>query len=221
MCREGGVDDHELRGPRRRLLDTLRQNGISDLAVMRAIDLTPRHLFVPPAIKHRAYEDAPLPIGNGQTISQPSVHARYLSEVKFTGHERVLEIGTGSGYQTVLLSHLAAQVFSIERVRELLDRARDVIRRVGARNISLLLGDGTFGWRDYAPYNAILVSAGAPAVPAPLFEQLAEGGRILIPLGGREDQMLTLGTRRGAELVHRDIAPVRFVPLVGTHGWAD
>jgi len=188
---------------------------------MRAIDMTPRHLFVPAAIQHRAYEDAPLPIGNGQTISQPSVHARYLSEVRFTGHERVLEIGTGSGYQTVLLSHLAAQVFSIERVRELLDRAREVIRRVGARNISLLLGDGTFGWRDYAPYDAILVSAGAPAVPLPLFEQLAEGGRILIPLGGRDEQMLTLGTRQGTQLVHRDIGPVRFVPLLGTHGWAE
>ena len=218
---DGGAGDREFRGPRRRLLDTLREGGISDLAVMRAIDLTPRHLFVPPAIQHRAYEDSPLPIGNGQTISQPSVHARYLSEVRFTGHERVLEIGTGSGYQTVLLSHLAAQVFSIERFRELLDRARDVIRRVGARNISLLLGDGTFGWRDFAPYDAILVSAGAPAVPVPLFEQLAEGGRILIPLGGREERMLTLGTRRGSELVHRDITPVRFVPLVGTHGWVD
>jgi protein-L-isoaspartate(D-aspartate) O-methyltransferase len=172
-------------------------------------------------MQHRAYEDAPLPIGNGQTISQPSVHARYLSEVKFGGHERVLEIGTGSGYQTVLLSHLASQVFSIERDRELLDHAREAIRRVDARNISLLLGDGTFGWREYSPYDAILVSAGAPDVPPPLLEQLAEGGRILIPLGRRDEQMLTLATRRGGQLVHRDIAPVRFVPLVGTHGWAD
>jgi protein-L-isoaspartate(D-aspartate) O-methyltransferase len=202
-------------------MELLRERGITDLAVLRAIDMTPRHAFVPRAILHRAYEDAALPIGNGQTISQPSVHARYLAELRLKGHERVLEIGTGSGYQTVLLSHLAAQVFSIERFRELLDRARDVIRRVGARNISLLLGDGTLGWREYAPYDAILVSAGASEVPRPLFEQLADGGRILIPLGSREEQVLTVGTRRGDALVRRDIAPVRFVPLLGTYGWAD
>jgi protein-L-isoaspartate(D-aspartate) O-methyltransferase len=216
-----GAGEPEFRGPRRRLLDTLRERGITDLSVLRAVDLTPRHLFVPPAIVHRAYEDSALPIGSGQTISQPSVHARYLSELRLTGHERALEIGTGSGYQTVLLSHLVEQVFSIERVRELLDRARDVIRRVDARNISLLLGDGTFGWREYAPFDVILVSAGAPDVPRPLFEQLAEGGRILIPLGGREDQMLTVATRRGEALQRRDITPVRFVPLVGAYGWAD
>ncbi len=217
----GGAAEPELRGPRRRLLDTLRERGITDLSVLRAVDLTPRHLFVPQAIQHRAYEDAALPIGSGQTISQPSVHARYLAELRLTGHERALEIGTGSGYQTVLLSHLVEQVFSIERVRELLDRARDVIRRVDARNISLLLGDGTFGWREYAPYDAILVSAAAPDVPRPLFEQLAEGGRILIPLGGREDQMLTVATRRGDTLERRDITPVRFVPLVGAYGWSE
>lgn len=217
----GGAAEPELRGPRRRLLDTLRERGITDLSVLRAVDLTPRHLFVPQAIVHRAYEDAALPIGSGQTISQPSVHARYLSELRLTGHERALEIGTGSGYQTVLLSHLVEQVFSIERVRELLDRARDVIRRVDARNISLLLGDGTFGWREYAPYDAILVSAAAPDVPRPLFEQLAEGGRILIPLGDREDQMLTVATRRGDTLERRDITPVRFVPLVGAYGWSE
>jgi protein-L-isoaspartate(D-aspartate) O-methyltransferase len=216
----GGAEP-ELRGPRRRLLDTLRERGIADLSVLRAVDLTPRHLFVPQAILHRAYEDAALPIGSGQTISQPSVHARYLSELRLTGHERALEIGTGSGYQTVLLSHLVEQVFSIERVRELLDRARDVIRRVDARNISLLLGDGTFGWREYAPYDAILVSAAAQDVPRPLFEQLAEGGRILIPLGGREEQMLTVATRRGDTLERRDITPVRFVPLVGAYGWSE
>jgi protein-L-isoaspartate(D-aspartate) O-methyltransferase len=217
----GGASEPELRGPRRRLLDTLRERGITDLSVLRAVDLTPRHLFVPQAIQHRAYEDSALPIGSGQTISQPSVHARYLAELRLTGHERALEIGTGSGYQTVLLSHLVEQVFSIERVRELLDKAREVIRRVDARNISLLLGDGTFGWREYAPYDVILVSAAAPDVPRPLFEQLAEGGRILIPLGGREDQMLTVATRRGDTLARRDITPVRFVPLVGAYGWAE
>jgi protein-L-isoaspartate(D-aspartate) O-methyltransferase len=201
------------------MVEALREKGVTDLAVLRAFDLTPRHLFVPSGVQHRAYEDSALPIGSSQTVSQPSVHARYLSELKLTGHERVLEVGTGSGYQTVLLSHLAAQVFSVERVAALLDRAREVIRQVGARNISLLLGDGTFGWREYAPYEAILVSAASPEVPRPLFEQLAEGGRILAPVGGREEQMLIVGTRRGDELVRRDIAPVRFVPLLGKYGW--
>jgi protein-L-isoaspartate(D-aspartate) O-methyltransferase len=211
--------EHAFRGPRRRLLEALRANGINDLAVLRAFDLTPRHLFVPTGVRHRAYEDSALPIGNGQTISQPSVHARYLSELRLTGRERVLEIGTGSGYQTVLLSHLAAQVFSIERVPALLDRAREAIRGVDARNVSLLLGDGTLGWRDYAPFDAILVSAAAPEIPRPLFEQLAEGGRVLIPLGTREEQMLAVCTRRGEGVERRDIGPVRFVPLLGTYGW--
>jgi protein-L-isoaspartate(D-aspartate) O-methyltransferase len=212
-------NEQELRGPRRRLVEELREKGITDLAVLRAFDMTPRHLFVPTGVQHRAYEDSALPIGNGQTVSQPSVHARYLSELRLTGHERVLEVGTGSGYQTVLLSHLAAQVFSVERVAPLLDRARDVVRQIGARNISLLLGDGTFGWREYAPYDAILVSAAAPDVPAPLLEQLAEGGRILAPVGGREEQTLIVGTRQGAGLTRRDIGPVRFVPLLGKYGW--
>ncbi len=209
----------EQRGARRRLVETLRRNGIQSLPVLRAFEMTPRHLFVPTGVRHRAYEDAPLPIGSGQTHSQPSVHARYLELLALTGHERVLEVGTGSGYQTALLSHLAGQVFSIERIPVLLDRAREVIQQTNARNISLLLGDGTLGWRDYAPYDAILVSAAAPEVPAPLKEQLGDGGKLLIPLGSREDQVLTLFTRRGAELERTPVAPVRFVPLLGAHGW--
>jgi protein-L-isoaspartate(D-aspartate) O-methyltransferase len=208
-----------LHGARRRLVEMLQQSGIRDLAVLRAFDLTPRHLFVPTGLRHRAYEDSALPIGNGQTISQPSTHARYLSLLGLRGHERVLEVGTGSGYQTVLLSHLAAQVFSIERIGALADRAREAIREAGARNVSLLAGDGTLGWRDYSPFDAILVTAGAPQVPAPLVEQLADGGRLLVPLGGRDEQTLTLITRHGTELERRDIGPVRFVPLVGMYGW--
>ena len=210
----------EQRGARRRLIEVLQRNGIKSLPVLRAFEMTPRHLFVPTGVRHRAYEDSALPIGSGQTISQPSVHARYLELLALTGHERVLEIGTGSAYQTVLLSHLAAQVFSIERIPQLLDRAREIIQQTGARNISLLLGDGTLGWRDYAPYDAILVSAAAPEIPPPLREQVAEGGRMLIPLGTREDQMLTVLTRRGTEFERVDVAPVRFVPLLGAHGWA-
>lgn len=208
-----------LSGPRRRLIEALQANGVHDLAVLRAFDLTPRHLFVPVGVRHRAYEDIPLPIGNGQTISQPSIHARYLELLKLDGHERVLEVGTGSAYQTVLLTHLVDQVFSIERIPALLDRAREIIREVEAPNVSLLLGDGTLGWREYSPYDAILVSAAAPDVPAPLVDQLADGGRMLVPLGGREEQVLVLLTRHGIEIERRDIAPVRFVPLVGTHGW--
>jgi protein-L-isoaspartate(D-aspartate) O-methyltransferase len=211
--------EHEFRGPRRRLVEYLQQQGIRDLAVLHAIDQTPRHLFVPTGVRHRAYEDSALPIGNGQTISQPSIHARYLELLKLTGKEKVLEIGTGSGYQTALLSQLAAQVFSIERIGALLDSARETIRQIGARNISFLLGDGTLGWRQYAPYDAILVGAAAPDVPSTYKEQLTEGGRLLIPLGDREEQTLYMFTRSGEELRREEIAPVRFVPLVGKYSW--
>ena len=209
----------DFRGPRRRLIESLQANGISDLAVLRAFDEVPRHLFVPTGVRHRAYEDSALPIGNGQTISQPSVHARYLQELRLAGRERVLEIGTGSAYQTALLSKLVEQVFSIERVGTLMDRSREILQRLGSRNVSLLLGDGTLGWSSYGPYDAILVSAAAPKVTQPLADQLAEGGRLLVPLGGREEQVLALLTKRGAELERRDIGPVRFVPLVGKYGW--
>jgi protein-L-isoaspartate(D-aspartate) O-methyltransferase len=213
------LENNEFRGARRRLVETLREKGISDLAVLRAIDMTPRHLFVPTGVQHRAYEDAPLPIGNQQTISQPYVHAKYLEILKLTGRERVLEVGTGSGYQTVLLSHLAAQVFSIERIPALFERAREIIQRLGAGNVNLLLGDGTIGWRAYAPYDAILVGAAAPDVPNPLLEQLGEGGRLLVPIGGKEEQSLWVFTRRGEQFESKDLGPVRFVPLLGAHGW--
>ena len=200
-------------------METLQERGIADLAVLRAFEQTPRHHFVPTGIRHRAYEDTALPIGNGQTISQPSIHARYLELLKLQGREKVLEVGTGSGYQTVLLAHLAAQVFSIERIAALLETAREAIARAGVGNVSLLLGDGTLGWREYAPYDAILVSAAAPNVPQPLVDQLAEGGRLLIPLGGQDVQTLAMLTRRNGEIRREDILPVRFVPLLGTHGW--
>jgi protein-L-isoaspartate(D-aspartate) O-methyltransferase len=210
-----GPVDGAMTGARRRLLDTLRDKGIRDLAVLRAFDMTPRHAFV----RHRAYEDSSLPIGSGQTISQPSIHARYLEILAFKGTERVLEIGTGSGYQTVLLSHLVAQIFTIERIPALYTMARESIARAGAKNVSMLLGDGTVGWREYSPYDAILVSAGGPSVPQPLVEQLAEGGRMLVPVGAKEEQTLTLVTKRGGQIEITDVAPVRFVPLYGTHGW--
>jgi len=211
--------DQELRGARLRLVETLRDKGIRDLAVLRAFEQTPRHQFLPSGLRHRAYEDSSLPIGNGQTISQPSIHARYLELLSLTGHERVLEVGTGSGYQTVLLAHLVEQVFTIERIPALYQQARDAIQRAGAGNVSMLLGDGTLGWREYAPYDAILVSAGAPSVPEPLLTQIADRGRMLVPVGTREDQQLVMYSRANGQLERKEIGPVRFVPLVGHHGW--
>lgn len=212
--------DGEFRGARLRLVETLREKGIRDMAVLRAVEMTPRHAFVPTGLRHRAYEDAPLPIGSGQTISQPWVHARYLELLELKGTEKVLEIGTGSGYQTVLLAHLVAQVFSIERIPALFQMAREAIQRAGVRNVSLLQGDGTVGWREYAPYDAILVGAGAPSVPQPLLDQLADGGRLIVPIGDKEEQKLVVATRKGDQFEMREVAPVRFVPLVGSHGWS-
>ncbi len=209
----------EFRGARRRLVEALQEKGIKDLAVLRAIDLVPRHLFVPSTVRHRAYEDSALPIGQGQTISQPYVHARALEQLMLTGRERVLEIGTGSAYQTALLGALAEQVFSVERHAPLLDQARLLLAKANVRNVSVLLGDGTLGWREYAPYHAIVVSAGAPDVPPAYVAQLAEGGRLLIPLGSKDEQMLTLLIKRGDRMERRDIVPVRFVPLIGAGGW--
>ncbi len=211
--------DNEFRGARRHLVELLQEQGIRDLAVLHAIDEVPRHRFIPTGVRHRAYEDSPLPIGNGQTISQPMIHARYLELLHLTGNEKVLEIGTGSGYQTALLARMAAQVFSIERIAPLLDRARDVLGEIGVRNVSFLLGDGTLGWRQYAPFDAILVSAAAPTVPPAYTEQLAEGGRLVIPLGDRDEQMLNVITRRGDVLTQVEAGPVRFVPLLGKESW--
>ncbi|HEX9246198.1 MAG TPA: protein-L-isoaspartate(D-aspartate) O-methyltransferase [bacterium] len=209
-------------GYRTRLAETLRAAGIRDLAVLRAIAETPRHLFVPEAVRHRAYEDAALPIGAGQTISRPFTQARYLEALRLTGREKVLEVGTGSGYQTALLAALAAQVFSVERVRALAEAAQRALRAAAVANVSILMGDGTLGWSAYAPYDAIVVAAGGPEVPPPLVEQLAPGGRMLIPLGPGADQTLTLVERSGAAgqgaVRHTPLGDARFVPLVGEHG---
>ncbi len=211
----------ELRGARRRLIDALRVNGITDLAVLRAFDQVPRHAFVPTGVAHRAYDDSALPIGAGQTISQPSVHAHSLQALRLTGRERVLEVGTGSAFQTALLSQLAEQVFSIERVPALFERAREMLKKLQIRNVSLLLGDGTLGWREYAPFDAIVVSAGAPDLPPALAEQLAPGGRAVAPVGTRDEQTLTLYERVADGRTSRKLAPVRFVPLLGSQGWAE
>lgn len=208
-----------LTGARRRLVEELRAKGIADAAVLRAIELTPRHLFVPSGVRHRAYEDAPLPIGNAQTISQPFVHARSLELLAIQPDDRVLEVGTGSGYQTALLTHLAKEVFSVERLAPLLTQAEAVVRTAGALNVEFACRDGTGGWPERAPFNAIVVSAGAPEVPQPLIDQLVDGGRLLTPVGGRDNQHLVLVVRRGERSTRQVYDPVRFVPLVGSHGW--
>jgi protein-L-isoaspartate(D-aspartate) O-methyltransferase len=208
-------------GYRSQLVETLRRKGVRDLAVLRAVQMVPRHLFVPESVRHRAYDDAALPIGSGQTISQPYVQARYLELIGLTGKEKVLEIGTGSGYQTALLALLASMVFSVERVSHLAHSARAALEAAGIRNVTILVGDGTLGWRPFAPYDAILVSAASPEIPAPLVEQLASGGRMVIPLGDREAQTLTVVERQGDQVRSSTIADVRFVPLVGEFGFSE
>ncbi|MBA3553816.1 MAG: protein-L-isoaspartate(D-aspartate) O-methyltransferase [Gemmatimonadales bacterium] len=216
----GGVGEGDSYGGyRAQLVETLQRKGIRDLAVLRAIRMVPRHLFVPQSVRHRAYDDVALPIGNGQTISQPWVQARYLELLALSGRERVLEIGTGSGYQTALLALLCDAVFGVERIRALAQSARAVIEAAGIRNVTILVGDGTLGWRPFAPYDAILVAAASPEIPAPLLEQLATGGRMVIPLGNRENQTLTLLQREPDGLRTSTVADVRFVPLLGEFGF--
>jgi protein-L-isoaspartate(D-aspartate) O-methyltransferase len=216
----GGVGEGDgYGGYRARLVETLQRKGIRDLAVLRAVRMVPRHLFVPESVRHRAYDDAALPIGSSQTISQPWVQARYLELLSLTGRERVLEIGTGSGYQTALLATLCDAVFSVERIPGLAQRARETLAAADIRNVTVLVGDGTLGWRPFAPYDAILVAAASPEIPGPLVEQLAPGGRMVIPLGDRANQTLTLVRREGDGLRTTTVADVRFVPLLGEFGF--
>lgn len=216
----GGVGEGDgYGGYRARLVETLQRKGIRDLAVLRAVRLVPRHLFVPESVRHRAYDDAALPIGSSQTISQPWVQARYLELLALSGRERVLEIGTGSGYQTALLAILCDAVFSVERIAGLAQRARETLAAANIRNVTVLVGDGTLGWRPFAPYDAILVAAASPEIPGPLVEQLAPGGRMVIPLGDRANQTLTLVRREGDQLRTTTVADVRFVPLLGEFGF--
>lgn len=215
------LSDRRYERQRRQLIETIRDRGIEDLEVLRVFDLVPRHLFVPEAVQHRAYEDAPVPIGFGQTASQPSLQALYLQILKVQNHQKVLEIGTGSGYQTALLGHLAGHVYSVERIRELSARARTVLDDLRFSNIALLVGDGTIGWSRYAPYDAILVAAASPDVPQALLDQLAEGGRMLIPIGDRNEQTLTLFEKTTDGVRREDVTACTFVPLLGRFGWAE
>jgi protein-L-isoaspartate(D-aspartate) O-methyltransferase len=208
-------------GYRQKLVEIVRSKGVKDLAVLRAVGEVPRHRFVPPALLRQAYDDGALPIGMGQTISQPSLQALTIEKLALTGQEKVLEIGTGSGYQTALLSKCAAMVFSVERVASLADQARKTLVDIGVMNVSILVGDGTLGWRAYAPYDAIVVAAASPIVPQPLLEQLVTGGRLLIPLGPRDAQVLTMVTVSAEGAVTKTkLVDAIFVPLLGKHGFS-
>jgi len=206
---------------RRALINRMQEKGIRDLNVLRAFDLVHRHLFVPEAVAHRAYEDAPVPIGFGQTASQPSLQALYMQILEIGSKDRVLEIGTGSGFQTAILAQLADRVYSVERIRELATRAREALDALRISNVAILVGDGTIGWSRYAPYDAILVAAGGPEVPQPLLEQLADGGRMLVPVGPRDVQRLVLVRRHGDRFEQEEVLDCTFVPLLGRFGWAD
>lgn len=199
----------------------LRERGIRDERVLRAFAEMPRHLFVSESLRHLAYSDHPLPIAKDQTISQPYVVALMLQALQLSGTERVLEIGTGSGYEAALLGRLAGEVHSIERFAELAEQASRVLVQVGAQNVSVHVGDGSVGLAAHAPYDAIISSAAAPQAPRPWLQQLTEGGRLLLPVGEPGEQVLQLWTRRGDEFTHRQLGTVAFVPLIGKHGWAD
>ncbi len=199
----------------------LRRRGISDAAVLAAMTEVPRHEFVPQELRSHAYDDLPLPIGGGQTISQPYIVAAMTLALHLQPGDRVLEIGTGCGYQAAVLSRLAKEVFTIERRPELASAASATLARLGYRNAHVHGGDGTLGLPDLAPFNAILVAAAAPAVPRPLLAQLADGGRMIVPVGGAEHQELQLLEKRGDAFSTKMLEGCRFVPLVGYHGWQE
>lgn len=212
-----GPEDY--RRDRRRLVEKLRAGGIEDLAVLHAFDDVPRHLFVPEGVRHRAYEDTALPLGHGQTISRPAVHALHLSLARLEGGERVLEVGTGSGYQTALLARLCAEVYSVERVPELAERAYRTLAELEVESVSVRIGDGSRGWPEEAPFDVILVGAAAPGVPDALRCQLAEGGRLLVPVGDDRDQELLRLVRGDGSWERETVEAARFVPLLGEDGW--
>jgi protein-L-isoaspartate(D-aspartate) O-methyltransferase len=199
----------------------LRRRGIRDERVLEAMREVPRELFVPENQRRRAYADSALPIGSGQTISQPWIVAAICQALELSGTERVLEIGTGSGYSAAVLARLAAEVLTIERHAELAKEAGERLRELGVTNIEVVVGDGSRGVPDRAPFEAIAVHATAPGPPMSLLEQLAPGGRLVVPIASRGADMLTLYRRRDGEVVTEVIGPCRFVPLIGEEGFGD
>jgi protein-L-isoaspartate(D-aspartate) O-methyltransferase len=204
---------------RKVLIDYLRETGISDVRVLAAMAAVPREQFVPATLRHQAYEDYPLEIGEGQTISQPSVVARITQLAEVTPRDRVLEIGAGSGYQAAVLAQLARFVFTVERLPRLAETARSRLAELGYRNVSVQVMDGTLGWRAQSPFDVIVVSAAAPAIPKALVEQLTEGGRLVIPIGELRRQELVRVVRRGGLFEDSRHGAATFVPLVGRDGF--
>jgi protein-L-isoaspartate(D-aspartate) O-methyltransferase len=203
---------------RKEMIELLRERGITDRRVLDAMAKVERHLFVGPAFVNRSYEDTALPIGKAQTISQPYTVAFMTQELNPRPGSKVLEIGTGSGYQAAVLAELGCRVYTIERHLELLNQARKVFEQLGYRIISRA-GDGTVGWKEFAPYDGIMVTAGAPDVPEPLLQQLADGGRLVIPVGDLQMQTLRVVTKVGEKYEVKDIQGFKFVPLIGIKGW--
>lgn len=214
------VHRHDFEVSRRRMVqDQLVLRGVRDPRVLKIMGEIPRHLFVDPGLAEQAYMDAPLGIGQGQTISQPFTVGMMTAALGLTGSETVLEIGTGCGYQTSVLAPLAKQVYTIERLKPLALSARRVLRQLGYKNIVLRVGDGSQGWPDKAPFDAILVAAGSPQIPTPLVEQLAEGGRLVVPVGDEINQNLMRVRRKNGRILVDNLGPCRFVRLVGEFGW--
>lgn len=199
----------------------IKRRGINNERVLQAFRTIPRHLFVPEKYQADAHADHPLPIGDGQTISQPYIVALMTSNLKLTGDEKVLEIGTGSGYQTAILANLAKEVHSVERISQLSDLAERNLRVLEMDNIYLHVGDGSLGWPETAPYDRILITAAAPEIPEIILEQLKVNGRIVSPVGGRWRQMLEVWVKEKKRVKKEQILPVVFVPLRGAHGWQD
>jgi protein-L-isoaspartate(D-aspartate) O-methyltransferase len=208
---------------RKKMVDSqIRSRGVRDERVLRAMEKIPRHLFIDEGLIDQAYNDNPLPIGEKQTISQPYIVALMTEALELKGREKVLELGTGSGYQAAILAELADRVFTVERLASLAQKARKLLESLNYYNVVIRVGDGTYGWREESPFDAIAVSAGSPSIPRMLVEQLAIGGRLVIPVGGRYSQSLIKLTRLSEnpdDVKKEDLGGCRFVSLIGEHGW--
>jgi len=213
---------NEFVGQRQKMVEEqLISRGIKDIKVLVAMNAVPRHFFVQESFHHKAYGDHPLPIGGSQTISQPYIVGAMTEALQLKGPERVLEIGTGSGYQTAVLAELADKVFTIERIKSIARIAKNKLDQLGYVNILYKIFDGTYGWRDQSPYDAILITAAGPEIPKTLIEQLADGGRIVAPIGDQASQTLTLLTKEGSQIRTQKLMDCSFVPLIGKYGWSE
>jgi protein-L-isoaspartate(D-aspartate) O-methyltransferase len=213
---------HDYRLARERMVkNQLVPRGIMDQGVLRVMGEIQRHLFVEEALAGEAYNDHPLPIGHKQTISQPYIVALMTQTLELTGHEKTLEIGTGSGYQTAILAELSKTVYTIDRIRPLIEKSRELLEKLGYTNIRFKAFDGTLGWKEYAPYDAIMVTAGAPKIPQPLMEQLVDRGRMVIPIGNKYSQDLIKITKKKDTYREENLGECRFVDLIGVHGWKE